>query len=792
MKLRRLLLTVCMMGLPLTVCAQDELDAGTIYLGAAQCRLRTGSGTPEGVVVGKVCDTYWRTDSGTIYTKISGTGNTGWVTNGVSGSGTAGTIAKWTATSTLGNSMITEASNNIVVTPTGKSVLPGFGYDTNLGSLTTKYLTLHAAELWVETLVAQNTLATIGGRVLVAPTNVLTLNAPITYPMLVSVTSGLAAYWPLSDTSGTSVFDTSGNGRNGTYHGGFTLKEVGPMVGDASTSTKFNGSTGYADVATHASLHPGDTFTLEAWFKRNSTGTSDTIINAGASDYQLWFFTDNKLYLSKKGIGNAFQSTSTFTDANWHYVVATKAGNTVHVYIDGSEITGTTANFTIVAGTGAIFIGSDDAVPNSPFDGWLSEVAVYSAVMTAQQVADKYAARNQVLTVKYNNLANGDLVYMEANGKVEFMAVISAVSGGGPFTYSVTRDLDRSGSNDWYAGDALLNTGQTGGGFLDIYSVRGVKAGTEIGPTLVGNVRNSSAYNDWSARYAVGNLNGLYGYGSNEMGAAFGVAGGARVTIDATNGIRMYDGSNTQRVSITPAGAATFSGDGSGVTNINGGNIQTDTITATQIAANAITTSELDALSVTTAKLDALAVTTAKLDAGAVTAAKIAAHTITANEIAASTITATEIAATTITAGKLNIGTLSAISADLGTITGGSISGVTITAGGGNVTLNSSGISLAAGTGTTNKIIWSNGSAIHGRAVGSPYNNTLTVGTGGDSVTMEGDVFLDSLGSSGTTSFYPTVVDGNNKMLRKENGFDGTCSSPTTIVIQKGIVTSCS
>lgn len=46
------------------------------------CDFLTGAGSPEGVIVGTVCDVYARTDGGagtTLYIKETGTGNTGWV-----------------------------------------------------------------------------------------------------------------------------------------------------------------------------------------------------------------------------------------------------------------------------------------------------------------------------------------------------------------------------------------------------------------------------------------------------------------------------------------------------------------------------------------------------------------------------------------------------------------------------------------------------------------------------------------------------------------------------------------
>lgn len=163
------------------------------------------------------------------------------------------------------------------------------------------------------------------------------------------------------------------------------------------------------------------------------------------------------------------------------------------------------------------------------------------------------------IIVKHNQMINGDRVYLESNGKVEFLAITSAPSGTGPYTYTVTRNLDGTGANDWFAGDAVFNTGQTGNGFIDLYSVRGVKTSSQAGPTIVGNVRNSSTYNDWSERWAIGNLNGLYGYGTNIYGVAMGVPTAAWVKIDPTNGVRI--GHNTTTLTqIDASGNASFTG----------------------------------------------------------------------------------------------------------------------------------------------------------------------------------------------------------------------------------------
>jgi hypothetical protein len=238
-------------------------------------------------------------------------------------------------------------TGDVIFNPTGNDILPTTNYDLNLGSLSLKYLTLHAAELWVETLVAQDTMATIGGRILVGPTTVLT------------------------------------------------------------------------------------------------------------------------------------------TDIN-------------------------TSVTTII--------------------------------------------------VKHNEMAVGDRVYMEANGSVEFMAVTAGPTGTGPYSYTVTRNLDGSGANSWSAGDAVFNTGTTGDGFIDLYSVRGVKSASQAGPTITGWVRNSATYNDISEHWAIGNLNGLYGYGSTTYGVGLGkyAASEFHSTLDSTNGLRFFTGLSTVVGQFSPLGVITL------------------------------------------------------------------------------------------------------------------------------------------------------------------------------------------------------------------------------------------
>lgn len=154
------------------------------------------------------------------------------------------------------------------------------------------------------------------------------------------------------------------------------------------------------------------------------------------------------------------------------------------------------------------------------------------------------------IDVSTNAFASGDRIYMEKGSAIEWMAVTSsgtAITGG--YRFSVTRNLDGGGANTWAAGDTILNTGTTGNGFLDIYSRYGIPGTSETsttrkGPTISGIVRTGTAWDAISTRWAVGNLYGLYDYGSTDKyGLAAGQQTAAWFSVDETNGIRLMNGS---------------------------------------------------------------------------------------------------------------------------------------------------------------------------------------------------------------------------------------------------------
>lgn len=70
-------------------------------------------------------------------------------------------------------SLTLEMNGDAIFDPDGDDVRPATTYAKNLGTASQRWLALYAAELFVQTLVAQDVLSTIGGRILVGPTTEL-------------------------------------------------------------------------------------------------------------------------------------------------------------------------------------------------------------------------------------------------------------------------------------------------------------------------------------------------------------------------------------------------------------------------------------------------------------------------------------------------------------------------------------------------------------------------------------------------------------------------------------------
>lgn len=379
------------------------------------------------------------------------------------------------------------AFGSLLLAPRTGQVLPPSPYTGSLGSQFSPWLSAYIAEANFNTLVAQETVATTGGRVLVGPTTTLleAINATTTTIKVRhnNLASGDRVYLEsegrvefMAVTSSATLINRAALGNLSVENGTTDWLTTGTATLQATAAERYRGaqslawtySSGAANVIFSPGggmLSPSTQYTVSIFVKRNDAAA----VVPNGSDYQLYIDSFNGVTCTPnvQSMGNAWYRL---------YCSGTTGGSTP-------------------TGVGVA------SIPTS--------------------------------TVHFF-----DAIQVEEGASLTDWSPSAA-------SYTVTRNLDGSGGNIWEAGTAVFNTGTTGDGWIDLYAARGMKASTEVGPTIVGNVRTGTTYNSWAPRWAIGNLRGLYGYASDTYGAAFGDPTAENVVVDATNGIRFRNSSTT-------------------------------------------------------------------------------------------------------------------------------------------------------------------------------------------------------------------------------------------------------
>lgn len=126
------------------------------------------------------------------------------------------------------------------------------------------------------------------------------------------------------------------------------------------------------------------------------------------------------------------------------------------------------------------------------------------------------------------------------------------------FTRSAAPNAGTMTAGTVVAADALvLDYGTSGNGFYEVNAIDGAYG--QNSPyariaTWTGHPATGTAL-----RAQFGNLRGVYGYAATEFGVAMGSATGANVTVEATNGVRLRQGT-TDMIVLDPAGDSYFAG----------------------------------------------------------------------------------------------------------------------------------------------------------------------------------------------------------------------------------------
>lgn len=178
--------------------------------------------------------------------------------------------------------------------------------------------------------------------------------------------------------------------------------------------------------------------------------------------------------------------------------------------------------------------------------GWLSELdAIVFAENTIQIIGGWFMIPKRSGTLPFGASAGtspidfgqtmyaDEFVLMRMAGQVEYIKVLSSAGG---TSYNVTRDLDGTGSNNWIAGTPFVVLGVSGDGRIELNA---------SDTPRISLVRQGATYNAQTELVRIGDLNAWGPYGGETWGMAVGEygAGKTSLTAEATNGIRIFNGS---------------------------------------------------------------------------------------------------------------------------------------------------------------------------------------------------------------------------------------------------------
>jgi hypothetical protein len=220
---------------------------------------------------------------------------------------------------------------------------------------------------------------------------------------------GPVAWWKFDECSGTTAYDSSGQGFNGTItigasgtytSAGSCSSGTATEAWNAGTTGKINSALGLdgtndsISVSNATALNPGNDFTLTGWIKPDAQGGHQVIIDklnyAGNTGYQLKMedsgSVTNGLSLC---IGNTcvVSASNIITDAVWQHiaVVFDTAANTATFYVNGQARSSVTQSNNLTTNTNSLYLGAEGGSAFR-FDGLLDDMRIYSYALSAAQI----------------------------------------------------------------------------------------------------------------------------------------------------------------------------------------------------------------------------------------------------------------------------------------------------------------------------------------------------------------------------------------------------------------------
>jgi len=199
----------------------------------------------------------------------------------------------------------------------------------------------------------------------------------------------LVAYWTFDEGSGGIVYDSSGNGNNGTING---AKWDAGKYGQA---LQFNGQDNYVEVPTSDSIEIDTIVSIAAWINWIDAGDAwQGILSKGTMDgpgenYSLFVNRDGRYFhfVLALDVGRVQQNSpnNSVVPNEWMHVGCTWDGSVTRIYINGEMAMEMDQVATIIPSNLPLRIGHRDGSSHY-WNGIIDEVRIYNHALTEAEV----------------------------------------------------------------------------------------------------------------------------------------------------------------------------------------------------------------------------------------------------------------------------------------------------------------------------------------------------------------------------------------------------------------------
>lgn len=210
---------------------------------------------------------------------------------------------------------------------------------------------------------------------------------------------GLIAYWSLNESSGATLFDSSGNSINGLLFPSYPdncptrVKSFRKEYGNA---LDFSLGNYFIFIAKSPELYFKSLITLECWFKLKdlSDGSSFLFLDwaAPTDDRVLTFFLMNRrphLDYSWDGINQDWYRWNVYQTIDWtHLVLTLSSDHLLRCYTNGVQLPGTRELASFHDAVNHLYFGGSGGA--NSFNGFLDEARIYNRALGPAEIKKHY------------------------------------------------------------------------------------------------------------------------------------------------------------------------------------------------------------------------------------------------------------------------------------------------------------------------------------------------------------------------------------------------------------------